>query len=106
MEKILLNAEQAREVTKTNGYKWFKNIVFKNIKEAAECGRTHFEWDFTRDYTQEAFEKELTDKNDLETYNILRLMKELTTDYHYKVDFVSVQTTANAKVIIGFKISW
>lgn len=35
MEKVLLNAKEAAELSLEKGYEWFKNQVFKQIRETA-----------------------------------------------------------------------
>lgn len=46
MEKVKLTAKQAQGIARTIGKEWLKNQLFKNIRQAAERGETHFVWDF------------------------------------------------------------
>lgn len=46
MEKVKLTAKQAKEITCTSGKEKLKNQLFKNIRQAAERGETHFIWNF------------------------------------------------------------
>lgn len=50
MEKVLLNAKQAAEVSLNKGYEWFKNQVFKQIREAAERGESELHWGISYPY--------------------------------------------------------
>ena len=46
MEKCKLSAKQAFGLAQTSGKEWLKNQIFKNIRQAAERGKTHLIWDF------------------------------------------------------------
>ena len=54
MEKVLLSAKQAAELSLEKGYEWFKNQVFKQIRETAERGESELHWGisypFLKDY--------------------------------------------------------
>lgn len=44
MEKMFLSAEQAAELSLEKGYEWFKNQVFKQIRETSERGESELHW--------------------------------------------------------------
>ena len=54
MEKMFLNAKQAAELSLEKGYEWFKNQIFKQIRETAERGESELHWGisypFLKDY--------------------------------------------------------
>ena len=57
MEKVLLSAKQAAELSLEKGYEWFKNQVFKQIRETAERGESELHWGisypFLKDYLED-----------------------------------------------------
>ena len=57
MEKVLLSAKQAAELSLEKGYEWFKNQIFKQIRETAERGESELHWGisypFLKDYLED-----------------------------------------------------
>lgn len=76
MEKVKLTAKQAKGIAHTTGKEWLKNQLFKNIRQAAERGETHFVWDF-RDCRE--FYSDVTDELEELGYSISFVGEELGT---------------------------
>lgn len=76
MEKCKLSAKQAQGIARTTGKEWLKNQLFKNIRQAAERGETHFVWDF-RDCGE--FYSDVTDELEELGYSISFVGEELGT---------------------------
>lgn len=112
MEKLLLSAEQAREVTSTRGYEWTKNQVFKGIRTQAEKGLTYFFWNFNscNDFELKDFENMDLITGCIERDNIVKLIRVLREAYNYKVKFSTTQHSPSddleSTIVTGITISW
>lgn len=113
MEKVLLSAEQVREISSTKGYEWVKNQVFKGIRTRAGKGYTSFYWVFDNTETLELKDFEDMDlmiTGCIERDNIVKLIRVLKEAYNYKVKFETTQYCPSDDVaitiVIGITISW
>ena len=113
MEKVLLSAEQAREISSTKGYEWVKNQVFKGIRTRAGKGYTYFYWDFDNTKTLEPKDfknMDLMITGCIERDNIVKLIRVLREAYNYKIKLKTTQYCPNDDVAItivtGITISW
>lgn len=114
MEKVLLSAEQVREISSTKGYEWVKNQVFKWIRTRAEKGYTSFYWDFDNTKTLELKDFEDMDlmiTGCIERDNIVKLIRVLKEAYNYKVKLETAQyrpsdDAALITIVTGITISW
>ena len=96
MEKVLLSAKQAAELSLEKGYEWFKNQIFKQIRETAERGESELHWGISypllKDYLEDTSDTifSISSIGNIYITNI-RKIKSLLTDYGYTVKFVTYE---------------
>lgn len=106
MEKVLLNAEQAAEVSLNKGYEWFKNQVFKQIRETAERGESEFHWGIANPFkTKEWFKAQHREEDTIPFAKNLYKIKILLGDLGYDVKLISV-IDGEDNLVTEFVVSW
>lgn len=111
MEKVLLNAKQAAELSLEKGYEWFKNQVFKQIRETAERGESELHWGisypFVKDYLEDTSDKIFSTPSIGNIYiTNVRKIKSLLTDYGYTVKFVTCEDDDSYELVTELVITW
>lgn len=102
MEKILLSAEQAAELSLNKGYEWFKNQVFKQIRETAERGESELHWGISNPFYKEWIKDDSADP----FVRNLRKIKSLLGDLGYSVRFITCDDDDGDELITELVIRW
>lgn len=111
MEKVLLNAKQAAELSLEKGYEWFKNQIFKQIRETAERGENELHWGisypFLKDYLEDTSDTVFSTPSIRNIYiTNIRKIKSLLTDYGYTVKFVTCEDDNFYELVTELVITW
>jgi len=111
MEKVLLSAEQAAELSLNKGYEWFKNQVFKQIRETAERGESELHWGISN-----PFYKEYLEDNSNTIFSTpfisniyitnIRKIKSLLSDFGYTVKFITCDDDDGDELVTELVIEW
>lgn len=88
MEKVLLNAKQAAEVSLNKGYEWFKNQVFKQIREAAEMGESELHWGISYPFWKGYIDDPCSIENETPFVKNICKIKSLLDDLGYSTRFI------------------
>lgn len=106
MEKVLLSAKQAAELSLEKGYEWFKNQVFKQIRETAERGESELHWGISYPFLKEYLNGDYKDLYaDLFIKN-LRKIKSLLADLGYSVKFATCDDDNGNELVTELVITW
>lgn len=106
MEKMFLSAEQAAELSLNKGYEWFKNQVFKQIRETAERGESELHWGISCPFkAKEWFKAQHREEDAIPFAKNLYKIKILLSDLGYNVKFISV-IDGEDNLVTEFVISW
>ena len=106
MEKVLLNAKQAAEVSLNRGYEQFKNQVFKQIREAAEMGESELHWGISNPFkTKEWFKAQHREEDTIPFAKNLYKIKILLNDLGYGSKFISV-IDGEDNLVTEFVVTW
>ena len=111
MEKVLLSAKQAAELSLEKGYEWFKNQVFKQIRETAERGESELHWGisypFLKDYLEDTSNTIFSTPSIGNIYiTNIRKIKSLLTDYGYTVKFITCKDDDSYELVTELVITW
>lgn len=109
MEKVLLSAEQAAELSLNKGYEWFKNQVFKQIRETAERGESELHWGIANPFNIEWLKNENKDLHGEPSVYIenLRKIKSLLSDLGYYTRYVTCEDNNDNNVFVTeLVIAW
>ena len=111
MENILLNAKQAAELSLEKGYEWFKNQIFKQIRETAERGESELHWGiscpFLKKYLEDTSDTIFSTPFIRNIYiTNIRKIKSLLTDYGYTVKFVTCEDDDSYELVTELVITW
>lgn len=111
MEKVLLNAKKAAELSLNRGYEWLKNQVFKQIRETAERGESELHWGisypFLKDYLDDTYDTIFSQHSIGNIYiTNIRKIKSLLTDYGYTVKFVTCEDDDFYELVTELVIEW
>ena len=111
MEKVLLSAKQAAELSLEKGYELFKNQVFKQIRETAEKGESELHWrisyPFLKDYLEDTSDTIFSTPSIGNIYiTNIRKIKSLLTDYGYTVKFVTCEDDDSYELVTELVITW
>ena len=108
MEKVLLNAEQAAEVSLNKGYEWFKNQVFKQIRETAERGESELHWGISYPFWIGYIDNPYNMANVTPFVRNIRKIKSLLADLGYSTRLVThIDEEANGhEFVTELVIGW
>lgn len=106
MEKVLLSAKQAAELSLEKGYEWFKNQIFKQIRETAERGESELHWGISNPFkTKEWFKAQHREENTIPFAKNLYKIKILLNDLGYGSKFISV-IDGEDNLVTEFVVTW
>lgn len=106
MEKMFLSAEQAAELSLNKGYEWFKNQVFKQIRETAERGESELHWGIANPFkAKEWFKAQHGEEDVIPFAKNLYKIKILLSNLGYEIRFISV-IDGEDNLVTEFVISW
>ena len=108
MEKILLSAEQAAELSLNKGYEWFKNQVFKQIRETAERGESELHWGISNPFWIGYIDNSYNMANTTPFVRNIRKIKSLLADLGYSTRFVTYEDKEanNKEFVTELVIGW
>ena len=108
MEKVLLNAEQAAELSLNKGYEWFKNQVFKQIRETAERGESELRWGISYPFLKKYLEDTIFSTPSIGNIYItnIRKIKSLLLDFGYTVKFITCEDDDFYELVTELVITW
>lgn len=107
MEKVLLSAKQAVELSLNKGYEWFKNQVFKQIREAAERGESDLHWGISDPFWKGNIDNSYNITNITPFVRNIRKIKSLLADLGYLTRFVTYEDETNKlDLVTEIVISW
>lgn len=106
MEKVLLSAKQAAELSLNKGYEWFKNQVFKQIRETAERGESELHWGISYPFVKDYLNGDYKDSYEDPFIKNLRKIKSLLTDLGYTVKFVTYDDDDGNEFVTELVITW
>lgn len=88
MEKVLLSAKQAAELSLEKGYEWFKNQVFKQIRETAEGGESELHWGISYPFWKGYIDDPCSIENETPFVKNICKIKSLLDDLGYSTRFI------------------
>lgn len=106
MEKVLLSAEQAVELSLNRGYEWFRNQVFKQIRETAERGESELHWGIANPFYKEYLNGDYKDLYTDPFIKNLRKIKSLLGDLGYAVRFATCDDDDGNELVTELVIIW
>lgn len=106
MEKVLLSAEQAAELSLNKGYEWFKNQIFKQIRETAERGESELHWGISNPFYKEYLNGDHKDLYADPFIRNLRKIKSLLGDLGYSVRFIACDDDNGDELVTELVIRW
>lgn len=106
MEKVLLSAKQAAELSLEKGYEWFKNQVFKQIRETSERGESELHWGISYPFLKEYLNEDYKDLYADPSIKNLRKIKSLLSDLGYSVKFATCDDDDGKELVTDLVITW
>lgn len=106
MEKVLLSAEQAAELSLNKGYEWFKNQIFKQIRETAERGESELHWGISNPFYKELINGDYKYLCTDPFIKNLRKIKSLLGDLGYSAKFVTCDDDNRDELVTELVVRW
>ncbi len=106
MEKVLLSAEQAAELSLNKGYEWLKNQIFKQIRETAEIGESELHWGISYPFYKEYLNGDYKDLYADPFIKNIRKIKSLLSDFGYAVKFATCDDDNGNELVTDLVITW
>lgn len=106
MEKVLLSAKQAAELSLEKGYEWFKNQVFKQIRETAERDESELHWGISYPFVKDYLNGDYKDLYADPSIKNLRKIKSLLSDLGYSVKFATCDDDDGKELVTELVIEW
>lgn len=101
MEKMFLSAKQAAELSLEKGYEWFKNQIFKQIRETAERGESELHWGISYPFLIGYIDNTYNMANVTPFVRNIRKIKSLLADLGYSTRLVTcIDEEANGQELV------